>query len=91
MRDQHRRNQRAAGVELGLAEDRAPGLLGGGRNFDQRRVVDRPDKALADLHATLCSRVPTPGLSLKTHVVPVEDESRHGKVTRSIREVGRTL
>src|SRR4029077_18767793 len=49
---------RPAGVEeLGLAEDRAPGLLGGAPQFDQRRVADRADKAVADLHATL----PTPG------------------------------
>ena len=42
---------RAAGVQkLCLAEDRAPGLLRGPPQFDQRRVADRPDKAVANFH-----------------------------------------
>ena len=45
---------RAAGIEeLGLAEDRAPGLLGGAPQLDQRRLPDRADKAVANLHASL--------------------------------------
>jgi len=42
---------RAAGVQkLCLAKDRAPGLLRGPPQFDQRRVADRPDKAVANFH-----------------------------------------
>src|SRR5205807_9307209 len=45
---------RAAGVEeLGLAEDRAPRLLGGPPQLYQRRLSDRADKAVANLHTSL--------------------------------------
>src|SRR5712691_1371836 len=44
---------RAAGVqELGLAEDRAPGLFRGAAQLDQGSVADRADKAIADIHAS---------------------------------------
>jgi len=42
--------------ELGLAEDRAPGLLGGPPQFDQRRLSDCADKAVANLHASLLAQ-----------------------------------
>ena len=47
---------RAAGIEeLGLAEDRAAGLLGGAAQLDEGRVADRADKTVADVHRlTLC-------------------------------------
>src|SRR5262249_30363354 len=45
---------RAAGIEeFGLAENCAPRLLGGAPQLDQRRVSDRADKAVANLHASL--------------------------------------
>jgi hypothetical protein len=44
----------AAGVQkLGLAEDRATGLLGGAPQFDQGRVSDSADKTVANLHPSL--------------------------------------
>ena len=45
---------RAARVQkLGLAEDRASGLLGGALQFDEGRIADHSDKAVADVHASL--------------------------------------
>ena len=44
---------RAARVEeLGLAENRAAGHLRGAAQFDQRRIADRADKTVADVHAS---------------------------------------
>src|SRR5205823_3848629 len=44
---------RAAGVqELGFAENRAAGHLRGAAQLDQRRVADRADKSVADIHAS---------------------------------------
>src|ERR1700757_3503731 len=39
--------------KLGLAEDRASGLLGGAPQFDEGRITNRSDKAVADVHASL--------------------------------------
>ena len=50
---------RAAGVEeLGLAEDRAAGRLGGAPQLDQRRVADRADKTVAYVHCLASVRAP---------------------------------